>query len=209
MLLMLSFSSMAQEAGKIRVGIDLAGVTDFKILYGVRSISIEPKYNISENLSIGVNLKYGIAGSFYQFSNEFSNLNRSYIISTNFDNADLSLLGTVDYYFKRKNGKQLITPYIGVGLGLYTNSHFTVDEVISPYAVTAVRKFTNEDQFGGMIRGGFEVGKFRMGVQYQFVPNTKYDFLEGNIVAKNSYFGFNLGFFIGGGKWNKVNADIN
>lgn len=56
-----------------------------------------------------------------------------------------------------------------------------------------------------MVRAGFEVGKFRMGAEYNVVPASDYNIVAGNKLGsvRNSYLGISIGFFIGGGYWKK------
>ncbi len=56
---------------------------------------------------------------------------------------------------------------------------------------------------GALIRGGFEWGGFRMGLEYNFLPDSDLEDVDGNKVgtAKNAYLGIHIGFFVGGGKW--------
>jgi hypothetical protein len=54
-----------------------------------------------------------------------------------------------------------------------------------------------------MIRAGVELRKFRMGVEYNFVPNRNLQNLSGAFIGEaiNHYAGFTLGYTLGGGKW--------
>ena len=56
---------------------------------------------------------------------------------------------------------------------------------------------------GGLIRGGIEWAGFRMGLEYNFIPDSDLENLNGDKVgtAKNAYLGIHIGFFVGGGKW--------
>jgi hypothetical protein len=54
--------------------------------------------------------------------------------------------------------------------------------------------------FGGMVRAGFEVTHFRMGLEYNFVNNTFVNPYTNNTI-KNGYFSIKVGVHIGGGKY--------
>ena len=60
-----------------------------------------------------------------------------------------------------------------------------------------------EYKWAPMVRAGIELGKFRMGAEYNFVPVSDLQDTSGNIIgeALNQYFGFTLGFYVGGGRW--------
>jgi hypothetical protein len=56
-----------------------------------------------------------------------------------------------------------------------------------------------------MVRVGFELGHFRMGVEYNLIGNSAYQATDyyGNpitSISKNSYLGIKLGAVIGGGR---------
>lgn len=58
---------------------------------------------------------------------------------------------------------------------------------------------------GGLIRDGIEWAGFRMGLEYNIIPDSDLEDLNGNYsgTAKNTYLGIHIGFFVGGGKWGK------
>lgn len=108
-------------------------------------------------------------------------------------------LGTFDYYFN--NGNSSVAPYLGAGLGIYSLAAvgFNVSaDIEDPFNIEDSFTIVAKSEFGGMIRGGIELGKFRLGVEYNIIPKTD---LGDGISAKNSYFGASLGFYIGGGRW--------
>ena len=191
LLLALVFNNgYSQKEGSFRVGLDLGYVPAGGGGGGL--FSIEPKFNITDNMNVG--LRLGGAAVI-----------RDLVTA---DNEDLSakvagigsLVGTYDYYF-HKSGSSF-APYIGAGFGYYSLANVEVDDSdvdggeYSP-AVSSV--------FGGLIRGGFEWTGFRMGLEYNFLPDSDIENFEGDVVgtAKNAYVGFSIGFFIGGGKWGK------
>jgi outer membrane protein X len=121
------------------------------------------------------------------------------------DNAKLSasssFVGTYDYYFN-KSGKSFV-PYVGGGAGYYAIGNVEFNEA----DVDAGTELQPEVSgvFGGLVRAGFEWGKFRMGLEYNLVPDTNLEDSNGankGSVA-NSYLGIHLGFYLGGGKWGK------
>ena len=158
-----------QEKDKFRAGLDLGFV--FADGGGGILFDIEPKYNITDNSNIGI--RFGFAAS-------SSNLD------TNVD-ANLSILGTYDYYFS--NGQSATAPFLGGGLGYYI-----LGEVDNSLDLG--------EQFGAIIRGGVEIGKFRLALEYNILPKTDLEIGES---VDNSYFGASIGFYVGGGKWKKEN----
>ena len=129
---------------------------------------MEPKYNLTDNSNIG--LRLGTAAS----------------VTDSEVGANLSVLGTYDYYFNK--GTSSAAPFIGVGLGAYILGE------------TEGKSGSLGSQFGGMIRGGVELGKFRLALEYNIIPKSNLEIGES---IDNSYFGASIGFYVGGGKWKK------
>lgn len=190
LMVALAFSNVySQEEGKFRVGLDLGYVPAGGGGGGL--LSIEPKFNISDNMNVG--LRFGGAAVVRD------------LVST--DNEEFtakvagigSLVGTYDYYFHKSGSGSSFAPYVGAGFGYYSLANVEVDDS----ADTAEYTPAVSSVFGGLIRGGFEWTGFRMGLEYNFLPESDIEDLNGNKVgtAKNAYVGFSIGFFIGGGKW--------
>jgi outer membrane protein X len=182
----------AQEQGKFRVGLDFGYVPAGGGGGGL--ISIEPKYNISDNMNVG--LRFGGAAVVRDLVTNNSDELTAKVAGIG------SLVGTYDYYFHKSGSGSSFAPYIGAGFGYYSLANVELDEnseVPQEYlpAVSGV--------FGGLIRGGFEWSGFRMGVEYNFLPDSDIEDVNGVVkgTAKNAYVGLSIGFFVGGGKWGK------
>jgi len=175
-IMVLGITSLsAQEKGKVRVGLDLgyAFATDG----GGALVSLEPKYNLTDNSNVG--LRIGLAA---YVRNIESDINLDASVNSN-------VLATYDYYFNKGNSST--SPFLGAGLGIYSLASLKSDSFIYDEIDTGT-------EFGGMIRGGVELGKLRLALEYNIVPKT--DFPLGKSV-KNSYLGASIGFYLGGGKW--------
>lgn len=182
-------NSYSQKQGGFRVGLDLGYVPTGGGGGGL--LSIEPKYNIKENMNVG--LRFGLAGIARDIQ---ENSDESITAKISVNN---SYVGTYDYYF-HKSGSSF-APYIGAGVGYYEIANVEFDDSSSSEVTP-----DSTGEMGGLIRGGFEWGKFRMGVEYNFVPDSKLQDLNGNVTdvsVANSYVGIHLGFYLGGGKWGK------
>ena len=189
-LLALVFTNgYSQEKGKFRVGLDFGFVPTGG--GGGGMLSIEPKYNITDNMNVGLRLGgAGIAKDIQTTTTTSAEVS-----------ANGSVVGTYDYYFHKSGSGSSFAPYVGAGFGYYSLANVKVDDTsntteISP-AVSGV--------MGGLIRAGFEWSGFRMGVEYNVLPDSDLEALNGNIIgtAKNAYLGIHIGFFVGGGKWGK------
>jgi len=161
----------AQEKDKFRFGIDLGYV--FANAGGGLLFDVEPKLNITDNSNIGIRI--GVAASVADFEGSLD------------ADVNANIIGTYDYYF---NKNKAYTPFLGGGLGVYVigSGSDNIDEQgFGP-------------QIGGMVRGGIELSKFRIALEYNIIPKS--DLALGKSM-KNSYFGASIGFYIGGGKWKK------
>ncbi|MEX0596719.1 MAG: hypothetical protein WD512_09475 [Candidatus Paceibacterota bacterium] len=184
-LLLTSIMSYSQREGAFRVGFDLG----FVPASGGAGVSyyLEPKYNIKDNMNVG----FRIGGAAIARDVE-DNGGSTFVTAT----GAASYLGTFDYYFPK--GKSFV-PFVGGGIGYAGALSVRADEDsdLSGQSVSG--------GFGGVIRGGFEWGKFRMGLEYNLVPKSKlyYENNVSNEDISNSYFAVTLGFYVGGGKWGK------
>ncbi|WP_300978100.1 hypothetical protein [Flavobacterium sp.] len=179
----------AQEKGKFRVGLDL-GYTIPSNGGGGILISLEPKYNIADNMNVG--LRIGSAAMVRDI--ETNSISSSAKIS-----ANGSYVGTYDYYFNG-SGKSFV-PYVGAGAGYYSIANVEFDTNNNNDAIG----LDANGKMGGLLRAGFEWGKFRMGLEYNLVPKSTLQNINGDKVGtiSNSYLGIHLGFYVGGGKWSK------
>lgn len=192
LLLTLCQYTMAQHAGRFRMGMDLGAAIPKGGGIGAL-VNLEPKVNLKDNMNVGI--RFGIAGlakdvTYYDFTEDYEGE-----IS-----ANISISGTFDYYFNQ-GGTQL-APYLGAGFGYYTLSSVQINN----------GDFDVPDNFGDleadfkwapMVRAGVELGKFRMGAEYNFVPKSNLQNASGEVIGEaiNQYFGFTLGFYVGGGRW--------
>jgi len=187
-LLTLAFANgYSQEKGKFRVGLDFGFVPSDG--GGGAMFSLEPKYNIQDNMNIG--LRIGVAAIIRDLNTDGSSSSAKV-------SANGSYVGTYDYYF-HKSGSSF-APYIGAGVGYYSLANVEFDDTASE---TINPEVTGE--MGALIRGGFEWGKFRMGLEYNLVPESTLHDMNGNNrgTVSNTYVGIHLGFYVGGGKWGK------
>lgn len=179
----------SQRQGGFRVGLDL-GYTFPSDGGGGILFSIEPKYNIKENMNVG--LRIGAAAMIRDIQDNGDGNTTSAKVS-----ANGSYVATYDYYFNAA-GKSFV-PYIGGGVGYYSIANVEIDDTneSDQIAIDATGKM------GALVRGGFEWGKFRMGLEYNLVPESNLQNINGDNIGtvSNTYLGVHLGFYVGGGKW--------
>lgn len=192
MLIMLIMqSSFAQRAGGFRFQMDLGAAIPKDGGIGAL-VNFEPQILIKNNLAFG--LRLGVAGLAKDVT--------YYNIPDDYDGeiaANASISGTLNYYFNK--GSNRVAPYIGGGFGYYALSNIDIEDT----SITDDEIGDLEASFAWapMVRAGVELGKFRIGAEYNFVPPSDLQNVSGQVVGEaiNQYFGFTLGFFVGGGRW--------
>lgn len=157
--------------------------------------NLEPKVNLSNHMNVGI--RFGVAGvakdiTYYNFTEDYEGE-----IS-----ANLSIAGIFDYYFNR--GKNNVAPYLGIGYGYYALSNLNVSkgDFDTP---EDIGNLDADFKWAPILRAGVELGKFRMGAEYNFVPKSNLQNTAGEVIgdAINQYLGFTIGFYVGGGRWKK------
>ncbi len=116
-LMALAFTNgYSQEKGKFRVGLDFGYVPAGGGGGGL--LSLEPKYNIADNMNVGLRI-----GGAAVIRDLVSNNNEEFTAKV----AGIgSYVGTYDYYF-HKSGSSF-APYVGGGVGYYTLANVEVDD---------------------------------------------------------------------------------
>jgi len=144
--------------------------------------ALEPKYAfLGDQLSFGLRLEAAILTPVEDTSD----------ISSQQSQANVSGLLTGDYYFNNNDFR----PFLGGGFGLYSvvNQTGKDEGALLPNA-----DFSNK--LGIMLRGGFEWGHLRTGLEYNFVSSNSSE-------AKYGYFGIKVGIILGGGRMGLISAN--
>ncbi|GAB2498630.1 hypothetical protein [Algoriphagus taiwanensis] len=182
----------AQRAGGFRFQMDLGAAIPKDGGIGAL-MNLEPQILVKSNLAFGV--RFGVAG----LAKEVVYFNDPEAYEGEVG-GNASIVGTLNYYFNKGNSR--VAPYIGAGFGYYGFSNLEVDSNDAPEDVGNLEA---DFAWAPMLRAGVELGKFRLGAEYNFVPSSDLQNISGTAIgtAVNEYFGFTLGFFVGGGKWGK------
>lgn len=150
--------------------------------------AIEPKYAVIPNLSVG--LRFEAAVMARGFADQNGNAAEVDV------KAAGSYLATADYYLTNNT----VRPFAGAGLGLFSLASASANDNGGSAGATG-------SKFGGLVRAGVEISHFRLGVEYNLVPQTTVTVIDGNSTyeskAKNGYIGIKIGAVIGGGKIKK------
>lgn len=185
----LAFSNAyAQKEGGFRVGWDF-GYTVPSNGGGGLLAAIEPKYNIADDMNVG--LRIGAAAMIRDVQGSGGSTTSAKV------SVNGSYVATYDYYFNDA-GKAFV-PYMGGGVGYYSIANVEFDQGSDSNQLG----FGVNGKMGALVRGGFEWGKFRMGMEYNLVPKSDLHNTSGATIGtvSNTYLGFHLGFYVGGGKW--------
>lgn len=180
----------AQEANKFRFDIRLGYAIPTNADGGGILFHLEPKWTIADNMNVGLRLG---AAAYAQGLDGVTQGSEERI------GASGSYLGTYDYYFH--NGSSSFAPFIGGGLGYYQVANVDIDD--SNLEDNTVIK--GNGKLGGLIRAGFDLGKFRLAAEYNIIGKSDLVDVNDNVIgtAKNGYIGISVGAYFGGGKWKK------
>jgi len=148
-------------------------------------LNAEPYFKISERSRLG--LRFGVALNSHKFE---KNKNSQFIIDRNSDGAVVSFVPTFDHYFT----KDKVKPYVGLGIGYYLISYVAIANPSNSVSEGSVN-----NQIGMLVRGGFDLGKTRFGIEYNFIPKADIQIPNDQPIgtAKSSYFGLSIGFSFG------------
>jgi len=192
----MAFNVNAQEKGKIRVGLD-AGLGLPNAGAGFNG-GLDLRYNIEDNINVGLKFTSGLLIKDINVDNVANTASLTTSIIS-------SYLATSDYYFGK--GTSIFSPFLGGGLGFYKviNIGLSASGTSTPTPPTNTSVFLGETKFGGLLRGGFELGHFRMGLEYYLIPSSNTVDINNviNGTTGNSFLNISLGFYFGGGHWKK------
>lgn len=170
----------AQEFKKFRVGVGAGyAIPGGEGAKGGVCFYAEPGYRVNDALLVGLRLESALVVRGFSESVDGT------------DDLDIAGIGSYtvngQYYFSNEGFR----PFVGVGLGLFSLAAVRVDGVDEDIAAS-------ETKFGFYPRVGFDAGHFTLQLEYNLIPATKVDGIDGEF--KNSYIGIKLGGFFGGGR---------
>ncbi len=193
--LLIFFQSLsAQKQNTIRGG----GNFDVSIPSGGIGFgaNFDIRYNILDNFNAGI--KIGSMYSSRNFKADKDELTGRITVS-----LLNSYLIHSDYYFN--NGSSIFSPFIGTGFGVYQISNIKL-EINDKPDYSNFLNFSKDLKPGALIRGGIEIGWFRIGAEYNFIPRSDlYDITNKPVsTTSNSYFAITAGFYFSNARWGKV-----
>lgn len=157
--------------------------------------------NDSSRYHFNAGVKAGLAAMIREINDDYLNFNASGMGSIN-----TSALITGDYYLNK--GTSNFAPFVGGGLGCFSLINIYISASQQDDFNINMNEFNPDFTFGGLVRGGFELSKLRVALEFYLIPyTTLYDVnLEDIGRAANSYVNLSVGFYIGGGSWRKKPA---
>lgn len=177
----------------IETGFPLFSESDHLSLF----IYVEPKLKVSKNAYLG--LRIGLSINTQKFEN-FDSL--QFKIEDEYDNGGISLVPTFDYYFKKKEFREInYRPYAGMGLGLYLlNNYVDVTRTIATSTSENEFEVYVKNQIGFLIRTGLESEKLRMGLEYNLISIADIELPNNQAIGTvdNSYIGLSIAYVFGG-----------
>ena len=141
--------------------------------------NVEPKYAVIPQLSVGLKIEADL-------------IVRDLVVSSTGETASAkaqgitSYLATADYHLMQNSFR----PFVGAGLGIYRIAAVSASASGSGTASAGVGEGNN---FGAMLRAGFDVSHFRLALAYNFAGKDELD-------NKTGFFSITVGAYIGGGK---------
>lgn len=137
---------------------------------------MEPKYNITDQVSVGLRMEATAMARGYVDVNGNAFSGKA--------GLGLSFVPTVDYFFTQST----VRPFIGAGGGIYNLVTAEINTTDNQFV-----KLPAATRFGGVVRAGVDVWHLKAAVEYNMVGKTQ--------GINNNYIGLKLGIVIGGGKY--------
>ncbi len=158
--------------------------------------NLDIRYNILDNFNAGIKI-----GS--MFSSRNISADKNELIGSITVSVINSYLIHSDYYFNFGSG--IWAPFVGSGFGIYRISNVKL-EINEKPDYSNLLNFSKDLKPGALLRAGVEVGWFRIGAEYNFIPRSDlYDITKNPVsTTSNSYFSITAGFYLSNARWGKI-----
>ncbi|MDR0753945.1 MAG: porin family protein [Prevotellaceae bacterium] len=166
-----ALSAQSQEFKPFRVDAGIGYALPFSdALDGGIQFYLEPKYEVAPQIAVGLRWEGSLfAGVEQEGQSVDVKLSSAYMV-------------TGDYYFNNNKFR----PFAGLGLGLYSIGAASV--TVNDQTVEGEAK----NNFGAMIRAGFDISHFRLALSYNYGGKSGDETFH--------FFGATIGFYLGGGR---------
>jgi len=135
--------------------------------------NLEPKYAVIPQLSVGLKLEMDAIAKDLK-------IDSSGELAEGIAQGIVSILATADYHLL----KNKFRPFVGGGIGLYSIAAGDLNTTVDVEAA---------NNFGPMLRAGFDVSHFRLALAYSFAGKD-------NLKNNSNFFSITVGAYIGGGR---------
>lgn len=184
-----SFNKLsAQEANRFKLGLNLGATAspEFGLLLG-----IEPKYNITNSSAVGLQVRVVSL-----LSRDIENLDKDYVAN----NIGYSAVSVMAIYEKYLITSGKFHPFIVGGLGYFKAFD---EETFSRFDNGGAIDSSVQAQIGFNLGSGFDLGRFRLGLDYTLVPKAAIKIANDETIGQvnDSYISIYMGFTFGGGKF--------
>lgn len=165
-----ALSAQSQEFKPFRVDAGVGyGLPFTEGLKGGVQFYLEPKYEIAPQIAVGFRWEGSLfAGEDVEGQSVDVKLSSAY-------------MATGDYYFSNNSFR----PFVGLGLGLYSIGGVKAEG-------TDVELSKSKNNFGALVRAGFDISHFRLAVSYNYGGKMEDETFH--------FFGVTIGFYLGGGR---------
>jgi len=180
---------------KVEAGLNWKPAEKDASLWG-QIYSLEPKLKTSKKTFIGLRIQ---ANENYQINEKYkpnqffidNNLNVNFFEATS--GTLISFVPTVDYYFS----KNRFSPYLGAGIGLYMLA--PPIKFLQKTTPSGVLETSVANQAGFLIRGGVDIGKLSVGLEFNYLLEADIKVPSGLIIGTvdDSFIALLIGYSFG------------
>lgn len=177
-----SYLLIAQEKNKLISAVK----SEIQITYsengsGSLGLIIEPKHTINSNNLLGLRI-----GGSIGFGRNISSIDESRFKERP-DALNISvtahLTATYEKYFR--NEDKSLRPFIGGGIGYYITNKQNF-EIFENDIFISERDAKSNGQILFLIRSGFDIGKFRLGLEYNYIPEVNFKTSNGQKIGNST-----------------------
>ena len=181
LVLLVTLTMQAQDFKKFRVGLGLGyAMPGGEGAKGGVLVSVEPGYRVTDKILASLRWESALVV-------------RGTATATSFE-GDIAAIGSFSavgqYYFMDGSFR----PFAGAGPGLFSLAAVSVS---GGSGGGSGEEAAAANKVGGVIRTGFDAGHFTFCIDYNLIGKTEG---TGGAEFKNSYVGFRIGGFFGGGR---------
>jgi len=189
-------NTIAQEKKEFITGITF-GIQTIYSENGSGSLGLtyEPTHSITNTNILGLRL-----GGSFGFGRTIKSVDESRFRESP-DQLNISFTGhlTATYEKQFRSNEKLFRPYIGTGIGYYITTKQSFEITNNDEQLFNEEDAKTNGQVLFLIRSGFDIGKFRLGLEYNYIPYVNFKISNGEKVgtSKDSFTALTIGYTAG------------